>query len=380
MARSTPTDRAWCTSGGDNSRRGAFPRAVRLAAAPPARTLGVSAAVHASVVFDDAGRAFVADMRGGVEAFGRGGGRLWRRRLAGGISASPAVDVRGQRLFVGTHAGWVYALEAATGALTWKRELPSEGDARILSDVLFLPGQDAVVLSSWGGRYVRLAAGTGHEEHAWDGGTWPQAGAAADERGTVYCVRAVANHGVQLLRVAPTGEASVLHEQRGRTRPAQRLLASASPVIDSGRGVVYAVANEDREAVLHAWSVGEGRIAWSRRFACCVGATPAVAWDGTIIVADLGGWVHGVTPDGTCRWRYATGGEYVLAGAVCDRDGTVFLGDPLGVVHAIGEGGAGTTVGETPGAIQGRPALDGEGNLHVPATDRRVLVFANQAR
>jgi outer membrane protein assembly factor BamB len=185
--------------------------------------------------------------------------------------------------------------------------------------------------------------------------------------------------GVQLLRVDLDGKESVLHQHAEAKRAANRLLVAACPVIDPERRVVYFVTNGDRDGMLHAWSVPDQRLKWSEPFPSAIRAAPTVASDGSIVVADLAGWVHALAPDRTRRYRYATGGEYLLAGGVCDQRGTVFIGDPLGVVHAIPSHGGGKPLWETTGAIQARPAFDAEGNLYVPATDRQVLVFANRA-
>jgi outer membrane protein assembly factor BamB len=368
---------AWSTSGGDASRRGVFHRAVGLDT-PPYRALPAQGAVQASVVFDPGGRVFVADMAGGVQAYSREGGSLWQKRLAGGISASPVVDLERQRLIAATHAGWVYALETASGAVAWQTQIPTKSDARILSDLLFLPKVPAIVLSSWGGRFCQLEAETGKERHSWDAGISPYAGAMADPDGNVYCMRAVGKEGVQLVRMGADGKESVLHRQPEGQRSANRMLAAASPVFDAERQAIYFITHEDQGGWLHAWSVPEHKLRWNERFDHSICATPAVAPDGTIFLADLGGWVHALAPDGTRKHRYATGSEYLLAGGVCDQQGTVFIGDPLGVVHTILAHGAGKALWEAPGGIQGRLAFDAQGNLHVPATDRQVYVFANR--
>jgi hypothetical protein len=94
-------------------------------------------------------------------------------------------------------------------------------------------------------------------------------------------------------------------------------------------------------------------------------------------VADLRGYVHAVAHDGSRLYRYASGADFLLAGGVCDAGGTMFVGDPLGMVHAIPPNGSGRQVFEIPRSVQARPSFDPAGNLYIPATDRKVYVFRN---
>ncbi len=366
----------WTTAGGANSRRGVFRGNVEIAA-KPARALVALGSVQASVVFDANDRTFVADMAGGVQAFTHGGRLLWQKRLEGGISATPAVHTDGGMLFAGTHAGWVYALDASSGSVAWRTEIPTKADARILSDLLFVPRRGAIVLSSWGGRFVALDRATGKEQQSWDAGISPCAAAAADGDENIYCLRAAWKAGVQFVRIGIDGKEAILHQQPENEAPANRALVACAPVLDQERKVVYFVANADRSGTLRAWSLERGQEIWSRHFPAAVGATPAVALDGVITVADRGGFVHAVAPDGSLTYRYASGSDYFLAGGVCDRSGTVFVADSLGVVHVIGANGVGRPIFELPRSVQARPSFDLRGNLYVPAMDRHVYIFAD---
>jgi outer membrane protein assembly factor BamB len=374
-----PRNRAWFTEGGGNARRGLFRGRVEIAA-KPVRTLTAQASVQTSVVFDPNGRAFIADMSGGVQAFTPEGRRLWHKQLEGGISATPVVDPIGKMLFAGTHAGRAFALDANNGAVAWRTEIPTESDARILSDLLYLPRGRVIVLSSWGGRYLYLDAESGKERHSWDAGISPASGAAADDEDNVYCLRAVRQSGVQLVRIDADGKESVLYSQAEKGRPSNRLLVSAAPVLDRERRVLYFIANDTHEGNLHAWSLESNRIAWSREFSAAVRATPAVAEDGTVVIADLRGDLHALAPGGSRLYRYASGADFFLAGGVCDLSGTVFVGDPLGMVHEIPLNGSGRQMFEIPRSVQARPSFDAAGNLYIAATDRKVYVFRNSRR
>ncbi len=374
---SNSTARVWTAAGG-SGRTGLFPGPVRLAP-EPTRRLTARGALQASVIFDDQDRMFLADMAGWVQAFTSQGGLLWQRQLAGGTSASPALDAEGGRVFIGTHAGWVYALQSADGTVLWRRSLPTKSDARILSDLLYLPAQRSVVLSSWGGQFQTLDAASGETKHTWDAGLWPQAGASADAQGHLYCLRARRGEGVAFFRVSPDGKETVLHNQPESRRGAQRMATAAAPVLDESRGVAYFMTNGDRDCEVHAWSLREQRHLWKRGLPRTVMATPALAAAGNLLLADMEGSVHALAPDGTPAFHYVSGADYLLSGPVCSADGHTFVGDPLGRLHVVDRKGAGGPVFEAARSIQARPAFDRQGDLYVPSTDRTVYVFRNLA-
>ena len=371
--------RLWQTGGGDNARQGLFAGAVRLDL-QSLRRLEARGAVQASVVFDTADRAFVADMAGGVQAFALRGRPLWRTQLEGSILATLAVDGAGARLFAGTTAGWVYSLRTPNGGALWRKAIPSKSDPRILSDLLYLPKQKVVVMSSWGGRFYALDAASGEPRYSWDAGLSPYAGAAADTGDRVYCLRAVRDEGVQFVRVTTDGKETILYRQAGSEKEAGRAMVAAAPVLNEARARVCFILNSGRESLLHAWSSETEAMLWSQRFSSAVRATPTILPDGGVLVADLAGYVHALAPDGTPRYRYASGCEYLLSGSVCDQTGTAYIGDPLGMVHCLSADGLGNPVFEAPRAIQARPSFDRLGNLYVASTDRQVYVFRNQTR
>jgi outer membrane protein assembly factor BamB len=348
-------------------------------ASEPARRIFARGAVQASVVFGGSNEAYAADMAGWVQAFGRDGKTLWQRHLEGGVSASPAVDVKGGRVFIGTHAGWVYALPAAGGAPLWSRRLPSKRDPRILSDLLFVPERNSIVLSSWGGQFCELDAASGEPKGAWDAGLSPQAGAAADAAGNVYCLRAVRGEGVALVCVSVEGRERVLHRQSEPGRGANRVAVAAAPVVDETRGRVIFTVNGDRDCQVRAWSLREERLSWVQPLPGAVVATPAVDAAGNVLVADLQGSLRGLRPDGSTAFQYESGAEYLLAGPVCSVGGQAFLGDPLGRLHLVDAAGVGRPVFEADRALQARPSFDSRGNLHVASVGRGIYVFRNLA-
>jgi len=368
----------WSAAGGGPARTGLWPGRVQLEPKPVRRLLA-RGALQAGVVFDAAGRALVADLAGWVQAFAPEGRLLWRRQLEGAVSATPAADLPGGRVFVGTHRGWVYALQTGDGTILWRRWLPTQSDARIVSDLLFAPATPAVVASGWGGQFHALDPFTGETKRTWDAGLWPQAGASADASGNLYGVRAVRGEGVAGVRWAVDGTERVLLRQAEGKRSTARMVAAAAPVVDDAGGVVYFCVGGDRETSVYAWSEREDRVLWRREVPRITVATPALQAQSGLVVAGMDGALRAFAPDGAPRFCIATEADYLLAGAVCDAEGTAFLGDPLGRLHAVDRAGIGRVLFEAPRSIQARPAFDRLGSLHLPCTDGTVYVFRNQA-
>ena len=371
-----PSSLVWQTAGGDGLRRGLYDRSVRLKRRPQ-KTLRTDGSVQAAVVFDRQNRAFVADMAGTVQAFSQEHALLWQAKVPGGVLATPVVDLNAGQLVVGTETGWVYSLDTLTGRTRWRHEVPTKSDPRILSDLLYLPELNAVVLNSWGGRYWALDASSGTERFSWDAGLAPYAGAAAKAE-AIYCLRAVAKQGVEFVRVSSSGETAVLHRVPEDKRGARRTQMSAMPVIDAERQLIYFVVNRDRGSLLHAWSLPDASIRWQHPLPNCVQATPALRKDGLILVPDLAGFVHGITPEGAPAFRYAAGCEYLLATAAVEAGGTAFVGDPLGMLHVIDRHGTGQPAFEAPRAIQARLSFSPDGHLYVPCTGHEVYLFATE--
>ncbi len=369
----------WCCAGGGPAHTGLFPRPVRMRGRP-VRRLTTRGAVQAGVVFDSAGRAFVADMQGVVLAFDPEGARCWERQVVGGISATPAVDVSGGRLFVGTHRGRVYALSTRDGAVLWERPLPTASDPRITADLLWLPRAQRLVTSSWGGQFHALDAGTGRTLESWEAGLYPSAGAAATTQEVIFCLRVNRGGGVQLVRREPDGRETLLHQEPEGPRGAARIPVTAAPVVDEARGRVWWVANDGWAATVLAATLSAGEVAGRWPLPRGVQVTPALAPDGALRVADLGGELHrfrvgAAAPD--CR--YPTGAEYLLASPVCEAGGCCWVGDPLGRLHEVTADGRGRVVFEAARALQAPPSFDPAGNLHLPGTDRTVYVWRNRA-
>jgi outer membrane protein assembly factor BamB len=336
--------------------------------------LEATAGVQASVVFDADSRAYVADMAGAVAAFDSRGVLLWRRVLDGAISATPVVELDADRLFIGTHAGWLYALKSSDGAMLWKRQVPTTSDARIVADLLFERQSGRIVVSSWGGQFHVIDPATGESAATWNAGISPQAAASADSKGRVYFLRSARDAGVSLVRAMPGGDEVVLHEQPAGARGANRLVVLATPVVDEQRGILFFVSNGDRSGTVHAWDLTGNKLVWSVDFERAIVASPCLRPDGVLMVADMSGALVAVD-SGKVKFRYDTGSDYVLAGPVCGGTSQSYLGDPTGLLHCVSAEGSGRSFFEAQRSIQARPSWSPDGDLWVPAMDGHVYVF-----
>lgn len=365
--------RPWSVSGGDNSRRGQGGTKAVIGSKPRLK-LKTRGAIHASPVFDEAGRCLVADMAGWVQAFAPDGRQAWQVQLDSAISSTPAVGLKQGRLFAGTHRGSVYALETSSGATLWRKTVPSKTDPRILSDILHLERSQLVVLSSWGGQFVALDAESGQERFTWAAGVYPSSAAAADAQENVYCIRAVDDRGVECVRVDTAGKEQVLHREPADDRGVRRALVAAGPIIDAAQDLVCFVLNRKKSAELLGIS-RSGEVRWRRNVPFTVQAVPTLQRDGSFLLTDLAGAVLGFGPEGGLALRHETGCEYLLGAAVANADGAAYLGDPWGRIHQVDPDGTVRILFEAPRSIQGRPSFDSAGRLYVPCTDRSVYVL-----
>ncbi len=335
-------------------------------------------AIQASVLFDQVGRACVADMSGCLRAFSEKGTIDWTLQIDAPVSATGAMDEKGGRLFVGTHSGSVYAIQSANGNVLWRKSLPSKSDPRILSNLLYLPRQDLVVLSSWGGSFVALQAVSGETQASWDAGFYPQCGTTADDSEALYFLRSLKDQGCQCASRSPKGEEQILFHEPEPPEGARRVATTAETVLDTARQRAFFLTNGNRRSVLHCWDLGQAKELWTKTLDRFVLATPTLGAGGSLYVTDLTGTLNSFSESGELRFQYSAGCDYLLAGSVCDSQGTNYFGDPLGRVHFVDGEGKGKVVFEARRAVQARPSFDLRGNLCVPCTDRHVYVFRNR--
>lgn len=367
--------RTWRTAGGDGSRRGVS-NAVLSIPTEPSRVLEAMGALTSSPVFADDGTVFFADRAGYVQSYSLDGRLKWREPLEGGVEATPVLDTKDKTLYVATMNGQIARFDAATGERTGAMRHPDH-DPRILSDLLLVRG-NRIVYSLWGKwKFVEHDLGPDGVKFEWDAGLGPRSAMSGMPGGEMFGIRVEdgdESKGTRLFAVDPASgkERSVLFVPTDE--PPKRLNSSAAPVLSDG--ALYAALNGADNCVLYRLDNETGRIEWSRPLECTVNVTPCISPDGVVVLAGMDGSVRAVNPDGTHRYAYNTGTDYILSAPVCDREGKAALGDPEGRVHVIDSDGNGRVVFEAERAFQARFAFSPKGLLYAPCTDGRVYVFA----
>lgn len=122
-----------------------------------------------------------------------------------------------------------------------------------------------------------------------------------------------------------------------RPAPATRYPGSA---IVLSRAVGWAAERGDSFGTLHADQVPAEtpRVAWEFAADAGLSGGPAVASDGTIYVAGMGGRLYAIAPDGAQRWSSSLAGEPVGAPAL-GSDGTIYVVDRKGGLSAFAANG-----------------------------------------
>jgi outer membrane protein assembly factor BamB len=208
---------------------------------------------------------------------------------------------------------------------------------------------------------------------------YPYASAAASDDGTVFAVRAESKKersGLVCFALDPRSEKETeIFFEPAHVKAANRLAVSASPVLDEVRKRLYVIANIDNDSRIHSFCLVRRKNLWTKDFKRFIIGTPALLEDGSIVVSDLNGVVHVVSPQGSVDHRYHTGAYYLLASPVCDTKGSIFIGDPEGKLHLVSPEGTGEIVFEARRSIEARLAFDPNGRLYLPSRDGQVYVF-----
>ena len=371
----------WHQGGGEAARTGRTAGHVG-ARGEPIWALPMTGSVEASPVCDTAGRLYVADTNETVRCFDQHGRRQWEALVPGGVVATPALDGREERLFVGTVRGWVVALRAEDGRELWRQEIPTDSDPRIVGDVLVVEEparkKPRLVVSSWGGRYWALDLEKGRPISQWEAGISPSARAAADAEGNVWSLRAIRKVGVELIRTDPNAKTEVITRVPRGERPVKRQWVVAGPVVDLQRGRVWFCGNRDRDCQIVAVDLRTGRELFRRSWDATVCADPGITARGLLVFGDMQGRLVWVDLEREAIRSLDLDADYVLAGPVCDREANgVWIGLPDGrVIRVRGPGHGVEKITELPRAVVGQLSVRSDGGLVVPCTDHQVYVWS----
>ena len=377
----TPTITDWPTYHGSNDRRGDADVAALTAPLRRAWSLAVDGALYAQPLVVH-GVAIVATENDSVYAVDVATGAVrWRRHLGtptprsqlpcgnidpSGITGTPAYDTTTRQLFVATESGdahhTLFGLDAATGAVRWKRDLDvlstrdrhaeqQRGAALVASGHVYIPfgGRDgdcgnyvgylASVAATGDGAVTMYAVPTAREA-----GMWAPPGAATGPGGGVYVATGngaeVGGHyddSDSVLRLTPTLHRIALFAPASWSADNARDLdlGSMSPAL-VGTDVV--IAGKRGDVYLLRGSLGGvgGQVATLGGCAAYGGAAVHV----DIVVLPCSGGLRAMQVGGSSlRWRWhnsSLSGSPVLvrgAGYAFDDNGNLVEFD-LGTGHA----------------------------------------------
>jgi outer membrane protein assembly factor BamB len=208
------------------------------------------------------------DARSGVE--------IWRARTDAHPHSSVAVDVARGRVFVGDNRGSLYAFDAKTGELAWRRPLIEAGKTDIKTTPTVLTTLGLVVFGAWSGKVYALDEDTGAIvwEHA-TGGSIMASTAFLPSAGVVYAA-------------SPTGKLFAIDARSGKTvweHDVGAHLYSSPAVSGDGRAVVLGAGDGDILAV----SAVTGEQIWREHLGSMVSGSPTLVGNRIYVTTHKGG-------------------------------------------------------------------------------------------
>jgi len=206
----------------------------------------------------------------------RTGTEIWRARTEAHPHSSVAVDVGRDRVFVGDNRGFLYAFDAHSGQLVWRRQLLEDGKTDIKTTPTVLTDLGLVVFGAWSGKVYALDEGTGETvwEHA-TGGSMMASTAFLPSAGIIYAA-------------SPTGKLFAIDARSGQsvwTVDVGSHLYSSPAVSGDGRAVVFGVSDGSIMAV----SALSGAEMWREHLGSMVSGSPTLVGNRIYVTTHKGG-------------------------------------------------------------------------------------------
>jgi outer membrane protein assembly factor BamB len=147
-------------------------------------------------------------------------------------------------------------------------------------------------------------------------------------------------------------------------------------------GTIYIGSDDD-----HLYAIGPAQKAlWSFQVGSCpqrvgvgpdasrcdVDAGPTIGPDGVIYTGGDG--IYAINPDGTLRWRFATGGHVSSAPAVLP-DGMVVAGCQDDTIYAVAPDGTKRWDFRAGGDVESSPVVGEDGTIYIGADDRKLYAL-----
>ena len=287
------------------------------------------------------GVAYIGSGRGVYALDAESGTKLWSF-AADSMVWSPAVAYG--LVFIGSEDGWLYALNASAGTLTWKRQIGSS-----IGDAISAPAAEKGIIYVGVGKYdgatiYALHAKTGRKVWTYEGGWINTEGAIAN--GIVYFGELGggfdafdANTGVQLwgayLDASPAVTNGVVYvggdaldARTGALLWSSGVRAFVAPAV--ANGVVYFAADS-----LYALDAKTGAKLWRRPLSFQYSeSSPAVAGGVVYVGSDDHSLDAFNAKSGNMLWSYRTGDVVISSPVVVN--GMVYVGSLDGKLYAFG--------------------------------------------
>jgi outer membrane protein assembly factor BamB len=155
-----------------------------------------------------------------------------------------------------------------------------------------------------------------------------------------------------------------------------------SPAISAG-GIIYAGSDDDH---LYALDPRTRKELWKFRLGACrsgppgpdnsrcdADGGPTVGPDGTIYVGGDG--IYALNPDGTLRWRFATGGHVGTAPTLL-ADGTIVAGAQDNMIYGLTPSGAKRWDFRAGDDVESTAAVADDGTLYVGSDDQKLYALS----
>lgn len=117
---------------------------------------------------------------------------------------------------------------------------------------------------------------------------------------------------------------------------------------------------------------------WQFQAVQAITSPPALGRDGTVYFGSTDRLIYALTPEGTQKWTYPTGGLIDTASAAVGEDGTVYIGSNDGNLYALNADGTlkwAHTFGIL-APVSNSPALAADGTIYVKAGDGYLYALA----
>jgi outer membrane protein assembly factor BamB len=326
------------------------------------------------------------------------GTMLWSRATSGKVTSSPALD--GTTLYATDTAYAVYSLNAATGAIQWKKQdyiIPWSSLAPMVDDdgnvyarasaelYSFLPNGEERWCRTFSSNVSRVptangttlyAALTNGELHAVDtanGDTlWSQSG------GTEISSPAIASGGELIYT---DGGSAIARDAAGDLLPGWPFMGFG-PAFD-GSGCTVSIGADgmlhmvDGAGKLIVSSL-DGMVTWNATLGGEVRQPPAVAPDGTIYVGTDGARLLAVDPvTRELAWSFQAGGDIQCVPAIA-ADGTVIFGATDGLVYAVNPDGSLQWTFDALFSVISSPVIGLDGTVYVGSSDYHVYAIRDE--